>query len=107
MTFWCNFFAVMLSVIVLSAKALKGGLSHIKAKNQSFSSFVQVHNHFPDFETDPVMMECLEKFESILEREKMNGQLRMLNFACAEKVILTIIHEFLRLRPARFDGIQQ
>lgn len=49
-------------------------------------TFIQVHNHFPDFETDPVMMECLEKFEAILEREKMNGQLRMLNFACAEKV---------------------
>jgi Rap guanine nucleotide exchange factor 2 len=32
------------------------------------------------------MMEYLEKFEAILEREKMNGQLRMLNFACAEKV---------------------
>ena len=32
------------------------------------------------------MMEYLEKFEAILEREKMNGQLRMLMFACAEKV---------------------
>ena len=49
-------------------------------------TFIQVHNHFPDFETDPVMMECLEKFEAILEREKMNGQLRMLNFDCAEMV---------------------
>ena len=44
-----------------------------------------VHNHFPDFETEPRMMECLEEFESVLEKNKMSGQLRMLNFACAEK----------------------
>ena len=47
---------------------------------------LQVHNHFPDFETDPAMMEYLEKFETVLEKENMNGQLRMLLFACAEKV---------------------
>ena len=57
-------------------------------KIQNLFPLFQVHNHFPDFETDPVMMEYLEKFEAILEREKMNGQLRMLNFACAEKVYL-------------------
>jgi hypothetical protein len=53
---------------------------------KSYNYRPQVHNHFPDFDTDPLMMEYLEKFEVILEREKMNGQLRMLNFACAEKV---------------------
>ena len=31
-------------------------------------------------------MEYLEKFEEVLERENMSGQLRMLLFACAEKV---------------------
>ena len=44
-----------------------------------------VNNHFTDFETDPAMMEQLERFEESLEREKMQGQLRMLNFACAAK----------------------
>ncbi|TRY80967.1 hypothetical protein TCAL_12515 [Tigriopus californicus] len=51
-----------------------------------------VHNHFTDFETDPQMMEFLEKFEVALEsRKKMNGQLRLLNFACAEKARKRII----------------
>jgi Rap guanine nucleotide exchange factor 2 len=44
-----------------------------------------VHNHFTDFEMDPEMMLFLERFESALDAKKMNGQLRMLNFACAEK----------------------
>ncbi|XP_021942904.1 rap guanine nucleotide exchange factor 2 isoform X4 [Zootermopsis nevadensis] len=44
-----------------------------------------VNNHFTDFETDPVMMEFLETFEMGLEREKMQGQLRLLNIACAAK----------------------
>ena len=44
-----------------------------------------VNNHFTDFETDPSMMNFLEKFEGYLEGEKMHGQLRMLNFACAAK----------------------
>merc|ERR1719328_221607 len=44
-----------------------------------------VNNHFTDFETDPAMMEFLEQFETCLEKEKMQGQLRMLNFACAAK----------------------
>ena len=53
-----------------------------------------VHNHFTDFEMDPEMMLFLERFEAALEAKKMSGQLRMLNFACAEKarkrvVILT------------------
>ncbi|XP_069680663.1 rap guanine nucleotide exchange factor 2 isoform X4 [Periplaneta americana] len=44
-----------------------------------------VNNHFTDFETDPAMMEFLETFEVGLEREKMQGQLRLLNIACAAK----------------------
>nr|CAD7257644.1 unnamed protein product [Timema shepardi] len=44
-----------------------------------------VNNHFTDFETDPTMMEFLETFEAGLEREKMKGQLRLLNIACAAK----------------------
>ncbi|XP_043271613.1 rap guanine nucleotide exchange factor 2-like isoform X3 [Venturia canescens] len=44
-----------------------------------------VNNHFTDFETDPTMMEFLEAFETGLEREKMQGQQRLLNIACAAK----------------------
>ncbi|KAJ1521489.1 hypothetical protein ONE63_003154 [Megalurothrips usitatus] len=44
-----------------------------------------VNNHFTDFETDPSMMEFLEMFEAGLEREKLLGQLRLLNIACAAK----------------------
>ncbi|XP_071455604.1 rap guanine nucleotide exchange factor 2 [Hetaerina americana] len=44
-----------------------------------------VNNHFTDFETDPAMMAFLEEFEVGLEREKMQGQLRLLNIACAAK----------------------
>ncbi|EGI68294.1 Rap guanine nucleotide exchange factor 2 [Acromyrmex echinatior] len=44
-----------------------------------------VNNHFTDFETDPAMMEFLEAFETGLEREKMLGQQRLLNIACAAK----------------------
>ncbi|XP_067136215.1 rap guanine nucleotide exchange factor 6-like isoform X3 [Centruroides vittatus] len=44
-----------------------------------------VNNHFTDFEMDPEMMEFLEKFEASLEKEKMHGQLRLLNIACATK----------------------
>ncbi|XP_051170820.1 rap guanine nucleotide exchange factor 2-like isoform X3 [Leptopilina boulardi] len=44
-----------------------------------------VNNHFTDFETDPAMMEFLEAFETGLEREKMQGQQRLLNIACAAK----------------------
>ncbi|XP_063217155.1 rap guanine nucleotide exchange factor 6-like [Bacillus rossius redtenbacheri] len=44
-----------------------------------------VNNHFTDFETDPSMMEFLEAFEAGLERERMQGQLRLLNIACAAK----------------------
>ena len=48
----------------------------------------QVTNHFTDFETDPEMMECLEKFEDILEKESSSSQqmLRMLLFASQTKV---------------------
>ncbi|KAK3863195.1 hypothetical protein Pcinc_031004 [Petrolisthes cinctipes] len=44
-----------------------------------------VNNHFTDFEMDPNMMNFLEQFEEGLEREKMAGQLRLLDFACATK----------------------
>ncbi|XP_017778513.1 PREDICTED: rap guanine nucleotide exchange factor 2 isoform X3 [Nicrophorus vespilloides] len=51
-----------------------------------------VNNHFTDFETDPEMIEFLETFEQGLENEKMNGQLRLLNIACAAKArIRTVV----------------
>ena len=53
----------------------------------------QVHNHFPDFETDPVMMDYLEKFEEVLENENKGQLLRMLLFACAEKVKRSFLKE--------------
>ena len=33
-----------------------------------------VNSHFIDFETDPAMMEFLERFEVCLENNKMHGQ---------------------------------
>uniref|UniRef100_A0A9R1SQG1 Rap guanine nucleotide exchange factor 2 n=2 Tax=Cyprinus carpio TaxID=7962 RepID=A0A9R1SQG1_CYPCA len=57
-----------------------------------------VNNHFSDFEGDPDMTNFLEEFQSDLEREKMTGQLRLLNIACAAKAkprVITIN------RPAR------
>merc|ERR1719507_1427198 len=62
-----------------------------------------VNNHFTDFETEPSMMEFLERFEAELEAAKMQGQLRMLNFACtakARKRTVTLI------RPSRDDPLQ-
>ncbi|KAG8184598.1 hypothetical protein JTE90_005212 [Oedothorax gibbosus] len=50
-----------------------------------------VHNHFTDFETDVRMMEFLEQFELKLEREKMNGQQRLLNIACATKARTRVV----------------
>ncbi|XP_064216044.1 rap guanine nucleotide exchange factor 6 isoform X4 [Tribolium castaneum] len=47
-----------------------------------------VNNHFTDFETDPDMIDFLETFEQGLEDEKMSGQLRLLNIACAAKARL-------------------
>ncbi|XP_076045359.1 rap guanine nucleotide exchange factor 6-like isoform X2 [Oratosquilla oratoria] len=44
-----------------------------------------VNNHFSDFERAPMMMNFLEQFEDGLEREKMVGQLRLLDIACANK----------------------
>ena len=44
-----------------------------------------VHNHFLDFETNLKMMEYLEDFETLLEQNDKSGQLRMLNYACADK----------------------
>ncbi|XP_060082252.1 rap guanine nucleotide exchange factor 6-like isoform X3 [Ylistrum balloti] len=44
-----------------------------------------VNNHFIDFEMDACMCEFLESFEKLLGREKMTGQSRLLNIACAAK----------------------
>ncbi|XP_076368750.1 rap guanine nucleotide exchange factor 2-like isoform X3 [Tachypleus tridentatus] len=44
-----------------------------------------VNHHFSDFEMDSDMMELLEKFDSALEQEKMQSQLRLLHIACATK----------------------
>ena len=44
-----------------------------------------VNNHFTDFELNSDTMELLDSFETRLETAKMQGQLRMLNFACAAK----------------------
>ena len=62
-----------------------------------------VNNHFTDFETDPGMMEFLEKFENSLEKEKMQGQLRMLNFACAAKARKRTV---TLTRPSRDEPLQ-
>ncbi|KAJ8247392.1 hypothetical protein GJAV_G00245850 [Gymnothorax javanicus] len=50
-----------------------------------------VNNHFNDFEGDPAMTRFLEEFENNLEREKMNGHLRLLNIACAAKAKLRLV----------------
>ncbi|XP_076440019.1 rap guanine nucleotide exchange factor 2-like [Babylonia areolata] len=44
-----------------------------------------VNNHFNDFETNPALCEFLEHFECLLERERMVGQMSLLNMACAAK----------------------
>ncbi|XP_030644191.1 rap guanine nucleotide exchange factor 2 isoform X2 [Chanos chanos] len=44
-----------------------------------------VNNHFSDFEGDVDMTCFLEDFQNCLERERMTGQLRLLNIACAAK----------------------
>jgi Rap guanine nucleotide exchange factor 2 len=62
-----------------------------------------VNNHFTDFETDPAMMELLERFEALLESEKMHGQLRMLNFACAAKARRRTV---TLTRPSRDEPLQ-
>ncbi len=62
-----------------------------------------VNNHFTDFETDPAMMDFLEKFEVCLENEKMHGQLRMLNFACAAKARKRTV---TLTRPSRDEPLQ-
>ncbi|CAL1529208.1 unnamed protein product [Lymnaea stagnalis] len=50
-----------------------------------------VNNHFNDFETNPDMCDFLEHFECLLEREKMMGQLSLLNMACAAKARLRTV----------------
>lgn len=61
-----------------------------------------VNNHFTDFETDPYMIEFLEKFEQCLENEKMSGQLRLLNIACAAKAR---IRNVVLARPSRDEPL--
>lgn len=57
-----------------------------------------VNNHFTNFEMDPVMMNFLEQFEEGLEREKMAGQLRLLDFLCATKARARTV---TLIRPSR------
>lgn len=57
-----------------------------------------VNNHFTDFEMNLVMMNFLEQFEEGLEREKMAGQLRLLDFACATKARARVV---TLTRPSR------
>ncbi|CAG9864686.1 unnamed protein product [Phyllotreta striolata] len=61
-----------------------------------------VNNHFTDFETDPDMIEFLETFEQGLETEKMVGQLRLLNIACAAKAR---IRNVVLARPNRDEPL--
>ncbi|KAK9885869.1 hypothetical protein WA026_013744 [Henosepilachna vigintioctopunctata] len=61
-----------------------------------------VNNHFTDFETDPDMIEFLETFERGLETEKMVGQLRLLNIACAAKAR---IRNIVLARPSRDEPL--
>ncbi|KAF2898675.1 hypothetical protein ILUMI_07500 [Ignelater luminosus] len=61
-----------------------------------------VNNHFTDFETDPDMIEFLETFEQGLENEKMMGQLRLLNIACAAKAR---IRNVVLARPSRDEPL--
>ncbi|XP_049818737.1 rap guanine nucleotide exchange factor 6 isoform X4 [Aethina tumida] len=61
-----------------------------------------VNNHFTDFETDPDMIEFLETFELGLENEKMVGQLRLLNIACAAKAR---IRNVILARPNRDEPL--
>lgn len=44
-----------------------------------------VNNHFTDFESDPKMMEFLEKFENALEKNNMLQQLNLLHIAAQHK----------------------
>ena len=64
-------------------------LSHQINTGPCTLQFLWVNNHFTDFELDSDMMELLDTFETRLEGAKMQGQLRMLNFACAAKARLS------------------
>lgn len=61
-----------------------------------------VNNQFTDFETDPEMIEFLETFEQCLENEKMKGQLRLLNIACATKARMRNV---VLTRPSRDEPL--
>lgn len=62
-----------------------------------------VNNHFTDFETDSQMMDFLEVFEGGLEQENMQGQLRLLKFACAAKARTRNV---TLARPSRDEPLQ-
>ncbi|XP_039275936.1 rap guanine nucleotide exchange factor 2 [Nilaparvata lugens] len=62
-----------------------------------------VNNHFTTFETDPHMMDFLERFEALLEEEKMNGQQQLLNIACAAKARSRCV---TLARPSRDEVLQ-
>ncbi|KAK0398501.1 hypothetical protein QR680_002622 [Steinernema hermaphroditum] len=44
-----------------------------------------VNNHYNDFETDNEMLQLLEEFEQMLERDSMQSQQALLNIACSVK----------------------
>ncbi|CAG0925606.1 unnamed protein product, partial [Notodromas monacha] len=91
--------------------------SPVKVANQLFEWFsdtklrdrvtrvvlLWVNNHFTDFEMDPEMMQWLEKFETALEAQRMTGQLRLLNIACAAKARARTI---TLTRPSRDEPLQ-
>lgn len=64
-----------------------------------------VNNQFTDFETDPDMIEFLEKFEQLLETETMVGQVKLLNIACATKARLrnVVLTRPSRDKPLNFE----
>jgi len=62
-----------------------------------------VNNHFTDFELDADMMDLLSQFEAKLEISKMQGQLRLLNFACAAKARARAI---VLNRPSRDESLE-
>ena len=50
-----------------------------------------VNNHFTDFETDPTMMEFLERFEAELEAAKMQGEtIRTKRFSPSSLFVLQV-----------------
>ncbi|ESO87122.1 hypothetical protein LOTGIDRAFT_107273 [Lottia gigantea] len=71
--------------IILANKLLQWFEEPVLRPKVTLLVLLWVNNHFNDFETDPAMCEFLEHFEKLLERERMEGQHRLLNIACAAK----------------------